>query len=88
MLSRFLIVKKKVLVSENGVLLVFLVFLQANKVWSSGDECPQHSLFIRKISKDQQKPAAQTPDQNQNKVLTKIRRCASRDLTNQNASFV
>lgn len=41
----------------------------ANKVWSSEEECPQHSFFIGKKSKNQlQKPAAQTTVQTHNKV--------------------
>ena len=54
----------------------FSVFWQANKVWSSEKECPQHSLFIGKKSKNQlQKPAAQTTVQTQNKVRAKTECC-------------
>ena len=54
----------------------FSVFWQANKVWSSEEECPRHSFFIGKKSKDQlQKPAAQTTVQTQNKVRAKTEGC-------------
>jgi len=39
-------------------------FWQANKVWSSEEECPQHSFFMGKKPKQQQGPAAHTANQN------------------------
>ena len=53
----------------------FSVFWQANKVWSSEEECPQHSFFIGKKSKNQQMPAAQTTVQTQNKVRATTECC-------------
>jgi len=58
--------------SENGILLVFLVFLQANRANGAAKSI---RFLSGKKSKHQQKPAAQTPDQNQNKVLAKIECC-------------
>ena len=55
-------------------LLHFSVFWQANKVWSSEEECPGIRFSSAK-SHQLQKPAVQTTVQTQNKVRAKIECC-------------
>ena len=47
-------------------------FWQANKVWSSEEECPQHSFLMGKKQKQQQGPAEHTANQNKVKYYPRV----------------